>query len=80
MTGRKPRKYPMRPMVKPAPSALLGEFWITSVVWEKDWPQGVHVELDSHGPVDAPALVKHMQTPATVRFGGPNILIIERLA
>lgn len=80
MTGRKPRKYPMRPMVKPAPSAVLGEFWITSAVWDRNWPQSVHIELDNMGPVDAVALLKHMQRPATVRFGGPNVLIIDRLA
>jgi hypothetical protein len=77
---RKQRKYPMRPMAEPAPFPILGQFWITYAQWDKEPLQSVRIELQSHGAVDAVALFEHMKKPQTVRFAGPNSLMVERLA
>ncbi len=77
---RKQRKYPMRPMAEPASFPILGQFWITYAQWDKEPFQSVRIELQSHGAVDAVALFEHMQKPQTVRFAGPNSLMVERLA
>lgn len=78
MTGRKPRKYPMRPIEQGAP---IGKFWLVAAQLGSDPPRSLTLMLQSWGPFDVDALMRVMAGPVTVRVDRqPHMVKIERLA